>query len=433
MDPVEFIEAKKEGLEHKPDEIKGFIAGYVRGDIPDYQMAAWLMAVNFNGMTDEEVLALVETMIESGDRLDLSNIEGIKVDKHSTGGVGDKVSLILAPLAASCGCIVPMISGRSLGHTGGTLDKLESIPGMRVNLTKEEFINQIEKIGVSMIGQTEELVPADRKMYALRDVTATVKSIPLICASILSKKIAEGIDALVLDVKTGSGAFLKEYALSKKLAYKLKSVGEKFGLKVRAVITDMNQPLGSTVGNWLEVVESIDVLKGNGPRDLVEVTVYLTCWMLILSNLASDIKTAEEIVLEKLRNGSAYEKFLEIVSSQGGDVSFIENPQKYKKAKVIKGVKSTKSGYVISIDTERIGKCVLELGGGRKKIEDKIMPEVGLEVKAKISDYIHKGDVLCIVHANSEEKYQRVSDMILSSFEISQQKTSQPPLFYETL
>lgn len=432
MNPVEFIEKKKRGDEHSPEELKDFVLRYVKGEIPDYQMSAWLMAVNFQGMTDRETLALVEVMVNSGEVVDLSHIEGIKVDKHSTGGVGDKVSLILAPLTASCGCIVPMISGRGLGHTGGTLDKLESIPGMRVNLSREEFVSQVERIGVAMIGQTEEIVPADRKMYALRDVTATVRSIPLICASILSKKIAEGIDALVLDVKTGSGAFLQEYEQSRKLAQKLKSVGEEFGLRVKAVITDMNQPLGNKAGNWLEVKESIEVLKGEGPDDLVGVTVYLTAWMLVLAGIASDLKAGEELASRNLKNGKAFEKFLELVEAQGGDVRYIENPEKYRKAPIVKPVKSMVSGYITEIDTELLGLAAVGLGAGRKKITDRILPEVGFVVLKKISEYVKEGEELCIVHAKDERTFEQARGNILKAYKITQYKTSPPPLFYET-
>ncbi|MDD5540697.1 MAG: thymidine phosphorylase, partial [Candidatus Marinimicrobia bacterium] len=316
--PVDLIEKKKAGLEHSMEEIQYLIASYVSGKIADYQMAAWLMAVNFQGMTDTETIALVDTMLLSGKTIDLSQIPHFKVDKHSTGGVGDKVSLILAPLAAAAGCVVPMISGRGLGHSGGTLDKLESIPGFNVNLSSQEFIRLVEKYGLAMGGQTKELVPADRKMYALRDVTATVKSIPLICGSILSKKIAEGIDGLVLDVKTGNGAFLADYNQSQQLARQLKRVGEYFGLQVKAVITDMNQPLGRAVGNWLEVIESIDTIKGQGPEDLTEITLYLTAWMVVLSGIEKNFNKARDLLKDLIASGKAYKNFLQMVEVQGG-------------------------------------------------------------------------------------------------------------------
>ncbi|MCK4641039.1 MAG: thymidine phosphorylase, partial [Candidatus Marinimicrobia bacterium] len=392
MIPTDLIEKKKMGNEHTTDEIKDFIGAYVKGDIPDYQMAAWLMAVNFQGMTDRETIALVDVMLHSGETIDLSHIEAFKVDKHSTGGVGDKVSLILAPLANAVGCVVPMISGRSLGHSGGTLDKLESIPNFNVMLPKKEFIRLVEEYGLAMGGQTKELVPADRKMYALRDVTSTVKSIPLICGSILSKKIAEGIDGLVLDVKTGNGAFLSEYNQSQRLAKQLKNVGQQFGLKVKAVITDMNQPLGKAVGNWLEVVESIDVLKGGGPADLVEVTLHLTAWMVVLSGIEKDFDKAVHLLEKTIQSGAAYEKFLMMVEKQGGDIDMIQHPEKYKQAAVIKPALSGQDGYVKEIDSYAIGMTALSLGSGRKNLQDVIKPEVGIMIEKKIGDQISKGE-----------------------------------------
>ncbi len=432
MIPVDFIEKKKNGLEHSKEEIHEFITKYVEEKIPDYQMAAWLMAVNFQGMTDNETMALVETMLNSGETMDLSGIDKFKVDKHSTGGVGDKVSLILAPLANAAGCIVPMISGRGLGHSGGTLDKLESIPGFNVKLTKNEFVNLVTKYGMAMGGQTKKIVPADRKMYALRDVTGTVKSIPLICGSILSKKIAEGIDGLILDVKTGNGAFLKEYNNSQKLAKQLKTVGEHFGLKVKAVITDMNQPLGKSVGNWLEVVECIDVLKGKGPDDLKEITLHLTAWMVTLSGAKKNFEESLELLRKKLDSGEAYEKFLEMVRIQGGDLKVIENPTKYKKAAVIKPVKLKQTGFLKTIDNTAIGMISLGLGAGRQTINDIIIPEVGLVMNKRIGDSVKNGDILCEIHAQSESDFVIAEKAILKAITISENKVSPPPLFYET-
>ena len=432
MIPTDFIEKKKIGLEHSPDEIREFIISYVNGDFPDYQMAAWLMAVNFQGMTDAETIALVDTMINSGETVDLSSIPRFKVDKHSTGGVGDKVSLILAPLAASVGCVVPMISGRSLGHSGGTLDKLESIPGFNVNLSKSEFVEHVKKYSLAMGGQTREIVPADRKMYALRDVTSTVKSIPLICGSILSKKIVEGIDGLVLDVKTGNGAFLKEYNQSYKLAKKLKNVGEHFGLKVRAVITDMNQPLGCAVGNWLEVEESIQVLKGVGPEDVKEVSIYLTAWMMILSGIEKNFNKAKEMAAKSLESGEAYDKFIEMVDSQGGDVSVIEHPEKYKLARYIKPVISKKTGFVKSIDSYSIGMTTVALGAGRQNLKDVIKPEVGIVIDKKIGDTVESGEPLGVIHARDKESLKKAKEALIKAYVISKGKVSPPPLFYET-
>jgi pyrimidine-nucleoside phosphorylase len=432
MIPTDFIKKKKMGNEHTADEIKDFIGAYVKGDIPDYQMAAWLMAVNFQGMTDRETIALVDVMLHSGETIDLSHVEAFKVDKHSTGGVGDKVSLILAPLANAVGCVVPMISGRSLGHSGGTLDKLESIPNFNIMLPKKEFIRLVEEYGLAMGGQTKELVPADRKMYALRDVTSTVKSIPLICGSILSKKIAEGIDGLVLDVKTGNGAFLSEYNQSQRLAKQLKNVGQQFGLKIKAVITDMNQPLGRSVGNWLEVVESIDVLKGGGPADLVEVTLHLTAWMVVLSGIEKDFDKAVHLLEKTIQSGAAYEKFLMMVEKQGGDIDMIQHPEKYKQAAVIKPSLSDQSGYVKEIDSYAIGMTALSLGSGRKNLQDVIKPEVGVMIEKKIGDQISKGEPLVVIHASDTDSFEQAHKQILDAIVISDTRVSPLPLFYET-
>jgi len=432
MIPTDFIEKKKMGNEHTADEIKDFIGAYVKGDVPDYQMAAWLMAVNFQGMTDRETIALVDVMLHSGETIDLSHVEAFKVDKHSTGGVGDKVSLILAPLANAVGCVVPMISGRSLGHSGGTLDKLESIPNFNVMLSKKEFIRLVEKYGLAMGGQTKELVPADRKMYALRDVTSTVKSIPLICGSILSKKIAEGIDGLVLDVKTGNGAFLSEYNQSQRLAKQLKNVGQQFGLKVKAVITDMNQPLGKAVGNWLEVVESIDVLKGGGPADLMEVTLHLTAWMVVMSGIEKDFDKALRLLENTIRSGTAFEKFLMMVEKQGGDVDMIQHPEKYKQAAVIKPALSGQGGYVKEIDSYAIGMTALSLGSGRKNLQDVIKPEVGIMIERKIGDQISKGEPLAVIHAPDTDSFEQARKQVLDAIVISDTRVSPLPLFYET-
>lgn len=430
---AEFIEAKKMGDNHNPGEIKEFIKKYVAGDIPEYQVAAWLMAVNFQGMNEEETVALIDAMLNSGSRIDLSDVDKFKIDKHSTGGVGDKVSLILAPLAQSVGCVVPMISGRGLGHSGGTLDKLESIPGFNVDLSSQQFINFVKQNGLAMGSQTDELVPADRKMYALRDVTSTVRSIPLICGSILSKKIAEGIDGLVLDVKTGNGAFLPELEQSRKLAEKLKSAGEEFGLKVKALITDMNQPLGKSVGNWLEVLECIETLKGNGPQDLVNVTLNLTSWMVVLSGIEDNYTKAKNLLEEKLNNGEAYERFLQMVTDQDGDATYIEDPDKYKQADHIEPVLAEKAGYVREINTYKIGMASVKLGGGRQKVEDKIQPEVGLVVNKKIGDKVEKGEPLTEIHANSRTDWEVAAADIKKAYKIGDRKVDAPPLIYKTL
>ncbi len=332
MTPYELISRKQEGSELTSEEISFLISGFSDGKIPDYQMAAFLMAVYFRGMTDREIDSLVKSMVGSGDSVDTSEIPGIKVDKHSTGGVGDKVTLVLAPLVAAAGVPIPMISGRGLGHSGGTLDKLESIPGFNVNLSTEAFLRQVSKIGVSIVSQSEKIVPADRKMYALRDVTATVRSIPLMAGSIMSKKIAEGIDALVLDVKTGRGAFLNDIEECRLLANTLVSIGEKSGIKTKALLTDMSQPLGKTIGNWLEVKESIECLKGNGPDDLEELTLTLGAHMLTLGGAADSLEEAHSTLKSLIQNGAGFNKFIELVEAQGGDSSVITDPEKYRPA-----------------------------------------------------------------------------------------------------
>jgi len=428
----DFIERKKRGWEHSAEEICEFIEGYVNDTIPDYQMAAWLMAVNFQGMTDRETIALVEVMLHSGETIDLSAIKTFKVDKHSTGGVGDKVSLILAPLANAVGCVVPMLSGRSLGHTGGTLDKLESIPGFNAMIPKKEFIRLVEKYGLAMGGATQVMVPADRKMYALRDVTSTVRSIPLICGSILSKKIAEGINGLVLDVKTGNGAVLPEYAQCSLLAKKLINVAQHFGLKVKALLTDMNQPLGQAVGNWLEVRESIEVLKGGGPADLVELTLHLTAWMVVLSGIEKTLDRAKTKLKKAIGSGLAWEKFIMMVANQGGNVKLVENPQGYPKAEYIAPVLAVQSGYVKSIDTYAIGMIALELGAGRRSLADKIKPEVGLHFEKKIGDFVEFNEPMITIHAPDQKAWQVAERRVRQAFTFSEDKVIPPPLVYET-
>lgn len=377
-------------------------------------------------------MALVDVMLHSGETIDLSHVSAFKVDKHSTGGVGDKVSLILAPLANAVGCVVPMLSGRSLGHSGGTLDKLESIPDFNVMLAKQEFIRLVEKYGLAMGGQTQEVVPADRKMYALRDVTSTVKSIPLICGSILSKKIGEGIDGLVLDVKTGNGSFLPEYNQSQKLARQLKNVGQHFGLKVKAIITDMNQPLGKAVGNWLEVLESIEVLKGGGPADLVDITLHLTAWMVVLSGIEKSLERAKAKLAEAIQSGAAYEKFLMMVANQGGSVDMIEHPEKYKKAKHIAPVITAELGYIEAVDSYAIGMSALEMGAGRRALTDKIKPEVGFIIEKRIGDTVTAGEPLAVIHAPDKAAWQKAAQQLQQAFRISAHKVAPPPLFYET-
>lgn len=432
MNPVEIIIKKRNGQRLTEDEIKFFVNGFLTGEIPDYQMSAFLMAIYFNGMSSEETVALTHTMLYSGEVLNLSHIEGLKVDKHSTGGVGDKTSLIIAPIAAAAGVKVPMISGRGLGHTGGTLDKLESIPGFRTDLSKEEFIRIVDKIGACLIGQTKEIAPADKKIYALRDVTGTVESIPLICASIMSKKLAEGINGLVLDVKTGNGAFMKSLDDSKNLAVNLKNISEAFGVKTIAYITDMNQPLGNYVGNWLEVYESVKILKNEIHNDLTELCHLLAGTMIYLGGKSRDINEGVELSKKLISNGKAYQKFLEIVESQSGDVSYIENLEKYPEPKYRIEVKSTRDGFISLMDTFSIGMLGIELGAGRMKYTDTIDPKAGFIFFKKIGDEIKKGELLAEIRTDKNIA-EYFTQKLLNSIEISESKPEPLPLVYTTI
>ncbi len=428
MNPYEIIKKKRDGNILSKEELNFLINGYSQGKIPDYQFSAFLMAVYFQGMNYEETTNLTLTMMHSGKIFDLSSIPGVKVDKHSTGGVGDKVSLILAPLIAACGVIVPMVSGRGLGHTGGTLDKLESIPGFRTNLSYKEFITNLKKIGLAMIGQTKELTPVDKKLYALRDVTATVDSIPLISASIMSKKLAEGIDGLVLDVKTGSGAFMAKFVDAKKLAKTMIAIGKRMNKKVTTFITDMNQPLGKTVGNTLEVIESIEVLKGNGEKDLIELTCTLGEEMLLMSKKAKNNIEARKLLQRAIAKGKALEKFRELIKNQGGNEKVIDNLRLLPKAKFQVEVKSVKSGYIAKIDTQRIGMIGVELGIGRKKIEDNIDPAVGFIINKKIGDKVKIGDSLIVIMTNNKSTANKISQELVSCYHFSQHKIPRPKI-----
>jgi pyrimidine-nucleoside phosphorylase len=404
------------------EEIEFLISGYTSNKIPDYQMSALLMAIFLNGMGYRETYDLTLSMMRSGEVLDLSSIPGIKVDKHSTGGVGDKVSLVLAPLVAACGVKIPMISGRGLGHTGGTLDKLESIPGFKTNLTLNEFKRNLSKIGVCIMGQTEKIAPADKKIYALRDVTGTVDSIPLIVSSILSKKLASGVDAVVFDVKCGNGAFMQTEEKAKDLAKALIQVGKKMKKKMVALITDMNEPLGEAVGNSLEVIESIEALKGRGPEDLMEVTLALGSQMLILSKKAKSLKEAEKKLVEAIKSGAGLKKFEQMIRLQGGNPDVIHNYDLLPRAKYKIDVKSDKEGYVKSIQTKKIGLACCGLGAGRDKVDDKIDPAVGFLIKKKRRDYVKKGELIAFVFANEIVKGRIAGKEIKNSYKISKKK-----------
>ncbi len=434
MRPYEIIHAKRDGRVLPAEEIAALVDGFTRGEIPDYQMAAFCMAVFFRGMHDSEVRALTEAMLRSGDVLDLSDVPGAKVDKHSTGGVGDKVSLALAPLAAACGVKVPMISGRGLGHTGGTLDKLESIPGFRVDVPSERFRALVREVGACLAGQTERLAPADRKLYALRDVTATVESIPLIAASIMSKKLAEGIDALVLDVKVGSGAFMKRIEDARSLARVLAAIGRGMGKRVVSLLTSMDQPLGRAVGNALEVAEAVELLRGGGPDDLREVTVELTAEMLVLGGVAPDLAAARAKVAAAIADGSGLAKLEEIVGAQGGDPAAIRDPGRLPRAARTYEVSALYAGAVAAIDTEALGLAAVALGAGRARMEDRVDPAVGLVVRAKLGDRVARGDPLCTVHSGpASEPDDRVASRILAAYSIGADAPAVGPLVLERI
>ena len=433
MTAYEIIAKKRDGRSLTKKEIRFFIKNYLKGNIKDYQMSALLMAIYFKGMDDNEISALTESYINSGTVLDLSSVPGIKIDKHSTGGVGDKVSIVLAPLAASLGVPVPMISGRGLGHTGGTLDKLESITGFRIFGSVESFKKQLSDISVAMLGQTDSIVPADRKIYALRDVTATIESIPLITASIMSKKIAEGIDGLLLDVKYGNGAFMQNIERSELLAKYLIKVGDAFGKKVVAYITSMEQPLGYKIGNWLEIAECIDCFHGKGPDDLMEVIVTLTSEMLVLGQKASTVEEARQKCSEALSDGSAFHKFLEMVKYQGGDTGVIEMPAKYPVAHYRREIKSPKDGYLAAINTRQIGLAAVQLGAGRLRAEDAVDPQAGIILYKKIGDRVQRGEALLEIHTNSEQALDAVGEKLLNAVQISEEEPEIPVLVYKRI
>jgi pyrimidine-nucleoside phosphorylase len=423
MQVVNLIKKKRDGGELSRDEIAFLIGGHTRNEIPDYQMSAFLMAVFYQGMSPVETAALTEEMIHSGQVMDLSDIPGKKVDKHSTGGVGDKTSLILAPLVAAAGVPVPMISGRGLGHSGGTLDKLESIPGFRVNLTLDEYRQVLKKTGLVLIGQTAEIAPADKKLYALRDVTATIESIPLIAGSIMSKKLAEGIDGLILDVKTGSGAFMKTYDHARQLAKTLVGIGQRMGKQIRALITDIDQPLGRAVGNSLEVIECLETLKGQGPPDLTELSVELAAHMVELGERAESVDAARALVLELLRNGRGLEKFRAIIEAQGGDPRVVDDYSRLPKAQHTMDVKAARDGFIGRIDAEAVGWASVWLGAGRQRLDSVIDAAVGVVVHRKVGEAVHAGEPLCTIHYNASAELESVQKTLAGAFAIS----NEPP------
>jgi len=432
--PVEIIHRKRDGAALSPEEIAFLVDGFTRGEIPEYQMSAFCMAVFFRGMTAEETRALTEAMLRSGEGLDLSDVPGPKVDKHSTGGVGDKVSLALAPLAAALGVKVPMISGRGLGHTGGTLDKLEAIPGFKVDLPVERVAALLREVGACLVGQSARLVPADRKLYALRDVTATVESIPLISASIMSKKLSEGIDGLVLDVKVGEGAFMKSMADARALAGSLVSIGRAMGKKVTALLTAMDEPLGRAVGNSLEVVEAIEILRGGGPDDLRALTVELGAEMLVLGGLSRDLESARGAVVSAIADGRGLLKLEEIVRAQGGDPMAIRDPGRLPRAARSYLVPAPTRGIVAAIDGEAVGLAAVALGAGRARVEDRIDPAVGIEVLKKVGEEVERGEPLCRVHEGAgSESREAITARLTRAYRLSDRAPGKTPLVLERI
>ena len=423
---VDLIRKKRDGHELTREEIQFVVTGYTENKFPDYQMSAWLMAVLLRGMGGREIATLTEAMLHSGITLNWSDLPGKKVDKHSTGGVGDKTSLILAPIVAAGGLLVPMISGRGLGHTGGTLDKLESIPGFNVNLAPERMRDVLRKCGMVLVGQTEQIVPADKKMYALRDVTGTVESPALICASIMSKKIAEGIDALVLDVKTGSGAFMKKEDDAVHLAELMVDTGVRMGKRMVALITDMDQPLGHYVGNALEVIECVEVLHGRGPADLIDLSVELSAWMFFLGERTTSVAEGRKLAQQMIANGSAFKKFCELTAWQDGDGEALRDIKRLPTARDRRHVRSPEEGYVHAINCEQVGIASLVLGGGREKKEDEIDPAVGIILHKKLGDKASRNEPICTLHYNSDRRLNEAESLIMSSYTIGSNKPPAP-------
>jgi len=419
---VSLIRKKRDGGSLKSEEIEFLVSEYAKDRIPDYQMSAFLMAAFINGLADSEAAALTSSMLHSGKILDLSDIPGRKVDKHSTGGVGDKLSLNIAPIVASCGVAVPMISGRGLGHTGGTLDKLESIPGFTVDISLERYHEILKRRNLVLSGQTEEIAPADKRMYALRDVTATVESIPLIAGSIMSKKLAEGIDALVLDVKFGSGSFMREQNRALELAETLVAIGEQFGKQTIAYITDMDQPLGLAVGNWLEVKEGLDCLQGKGPEDVMMITHLLAGTMICLGEQAGSVAEGVEKSKKAVSDGTAWQKWLEIIEEQGGDTDLIINPDKYPEVSFIEQIPARETGYISEIDAFEVGIASLELGAGRKAKEDNIDPAAGILLRKKVGNMVEKGETIAQFFTNNRAELEESMDIFNRAVKISKIK-----------
>lgn len=428
MRMYDLIMKKRNGGALSDEEIQFMVEGYTKGDIPDYQMSAMMMAVYFQGMNEDETLALTMEMAKSGDMLDLSDIHGVKVDKHSTGGVGDKTSLALTPMVAAAGVTVAKMSGRGLGHTGGTIDKLESFSGFSTAISEQQFKTNVNRIGIAIMGQTADLAPADKKLYALRDVTATVDNMSLIASSIMSKKLAAGADAIVLDVKTGSGAFMKTEEDSFALAHEMVRIGNGAGRKTIAVVSDMDQPLGYAVGNALEVREAIDTLNGNGPEDFVELCMMLGSYMLVAGSKAATKEEAEKILAEVIKNGSALDKLAEFVEAQGGDKELVYHPERLPQAAIVQEIESPADGFIQSIVCDEIGICSLILGGGRETKESEIDLSVGLLLHKKVGDEVRKGDSLATIYANDQTKLDAAKERFLQAYTIDKAPVEKKPL-----
>ena len=433
MRTVDLILRKRDGGELAPEEVQFLVDGYTRGEIPDYQMSAFLMAVFFSSMTDREVSRLTECMMHSGEMMDLSEIPGMKVDKHSTGGVGDKTSLIVAPLAASAGVVVPMMSGRALGHTGGTLDKLESIPGFRTDLSPEEFRAVLKEHGLCFIGQSDRLAPADGKLYALRDVTGTVESVPLIASSIMSKKMAEGVDALVLDVKVGNGAFMKRQVDARRLAAMMVGIGRRLDKRVQALITDMNQPLGFAVGNALEVMEASQTLQNAGPADLTRLSIELAARMIFLGKKTESLDEARRLAEQKLVDGSGYRKFKQVIQAQGGNAQALDKFELLPNATGMREIASPRAGYVSVIDAELVGTASNMIGAGRERKEDLIDPAVGVILEVKVGEKVDAGSVLCRLYYTREDHVEEAAELVEDAFRISGQRPEERELILEVV
>jgi pyrimidine-nucleoside phosphorylase len=433
MRTVDLILRKRGGDELSVDEMRYLINGYTTGEIPDYQMSAFLMATYFSGMTDRELSSFTEVMMESGETLTLSDVAGTKVDKHSTGGVGDKTSLICAPIAAAAGVPVPMISGRGLGHTGGTLDKLESIPGFRTDLTLDQFRAQLSQLGLAFMGQSEEIAPADKRLYALRDVTGTVESISLIASSIMSKKMAEGVDALVLDVKVGNGAFMKKQVEARRLAQAMVGIGRRLDKKVQALITDMNQPLGFAVGNALEVMEVSQTLQKAGPADLTRLSLELAARMIHLGKAAPSLDDARKLAEDRLMDGSAYQKFKQVVEAQGGNPQALDRFELLPNATGMREILSPRAGFVSAIMAEDIGRASAMMGAGRSRKEDVIDPAVGVILEVKAGEKVEAGSVLCRLYYTGEDNLDEAADLVEDAFRISGARPEERELILEVV